>query len=41
MILDTNQKNEEWVDATRLFGRVLIELAKINENVVFVGADAS
>jgi len=40
MILDTDQKNEEWVDATRLFGRVLIELAKINENVVFVGADA-
>jgi len=40
MILDTDQKKEEWVDATRLFGRVLIELAKINERVVFVGADA-
>ncbi|MHB8278131.1 MAG: transketolase family protein [Candidatus Humimicrobiaceae bacterium] len=40
MILDTNQKNEEWTDATRLFGRVLIELAKINEEIVFVGADS-
>ncbi len=30
----------EWIDPTRVFGKILIDLAKKNDKVVFVGADS-
>lgn len=30
----------EWIDATRIFGKLLIEIAESDERIVFVGADS-
>jgi len=34
------EENIEWTDATKIFGKILIELAKEDNRVVFVGVDS-
>lgn len=40
MAFKNTRIGEKWVDATRLFGKILVELAEMNEKIVFVGGDS-